>query len=225
MTTPRDPDAPIPELEGDHYVLWVEGRRAVRAWDEEAKAHADRLTHAATALGLHAFRQKLTDDNDPELGPRRRAWTHRRVSSDDVLSFITKLPGVTFDDLVEHLYREEPWSEVMQAAARGKARVALHRLKDRGLVVKVYSENGMERWQVPGTALGPRTPSTGPSASLRNETGLTPHAGPTADGLLAGAAVLEKLNIYPPHVLATDPHLYVDLARAVWGAVSEDKLP
>lgn len=131
-------------LAGETIQIWVEGRAVVHHWDDEAKTHADRLTQAATALGMHVFRRPYNVDD--ETANKHRRWTFRRVSRYDVLSLIQATPGITVDSMVSTLYQEAPWTPERQSHSKIKLRVLLHHLKNQGSVVKRYDANGAEQW-------------------------------------------------------------------------------
>lgn len=198
--------------------LWVEGNVNVMSWDDEAREHADRLTHAAMSLGLQPFRQDVTGSDEPnDLGKRRR-WTYRRVSSDDLVAHVRARPGISLEDLLEAAYHEPPWTELKATHARAKLETALHRLERAGAIVKRYDPAGRRRWQLPGVDTGLLASSSGPVLARAID------HGPRVlndDQLTAAAAVLLRLNIFRPTDLARDPHLYRDLARAVLRAVDE----
>ena len=203
-------------LEGSTYTLWVEGRRVVRSWDDEAKTAADTLEQAAQQLDLKVFREVVVDGLDlPDESITRRRWTHRRIGADLIHGYLVSQPGIKFTDLVEMLYREPPWTDLQRQQAGMKLRVALNRLKTQGRAVKRYDEHGVERWQVPGVATGLRLTPAGTVAPLADEAGL-PRAPLLADDLQRGAIVLRRFEIFDQLALSTDPHLYEDLARQVY---------
>jgi hypothetical protein len=57
---------------------------------------------------------------------------------------IVRNPGITLQDIIDRLYREEPW-EQKRKAATGRARQALHRLQHDGRVVRKVDSAGAGR--------------------------------------------------------------------------------
>ena len=218
MTVPLTDDERLQrELTPKPFRLWVEGDVTVMSWNEEAREHADRLTHAALSLGLQPFRQEVSGSEDLNPPAKRHRWTHRRVSSDDLLAHVRSRPGIHIEALLEAAYYETPWTELKAARAKAKLETALHRLERAGVVIKRYGEDGRRRWQLPGVDAGLLSSASGPTLAHHVDHGRRRVL--NDEQLSAGSDVLKRLNVFKPTDLAADPHLYRDLVRAVFAAV------
>lgn len=209
-------------LTGPAYQLWVEGTRIVRPWDDESRSNADKLSDAATALGLHVFRQPVAESEDPETAPRRRRWTHRRVGIDEVRRHVESRPGIRFVDLLEDIYFEPPWSDLKKNQAAGKLRTSLARLRQSGHLVKRYDSAGVERWQPANLATGLLPTPAGPAAPRMEESHLPP-APLLADQLTAGEKMLKQFSIFPEEALSADPNLYLDLVKELYRTLTDQE--
>jgi plasmid stabilization system protein ParE len=127
--------------------VWVAGKVVVSGWDDEKRIIVDKARVLLAQLGLTLHEQPYREDDQP----RRRVWSTRRVSLDDIELEISLSPAVMLQELSERLYREVgfDWGAAVREASIKKLRVALHRLGAGGRIVKRYDTRGRMRLFIP----------------------------------------------------------------------------
>jgi hypothetical protein len=146
-----DPSAGMPGM-----VAWVEGRAKIPTWLPDKRDSLDNMRKYAAELGLHVFMQTTLDEDASILRPKRRRWTSRRVSLDEITALTSTYPGIRVDDVVDQLYHTDPWTEAAQRQALAKLRVATYHLGPAKIVSK-YDRDNVERLYPPSAV--PGTPS------------------------------------------------------------------
>ena len=191
------------DLAGSPYVVWVEGRATVHPWEEDKRVQADALHQLATPLGLAVFRRPLAPEGDDK---GRRRWTYRRITSEDVLSTITRRPAISFSDLVEALYRENPWTDERKRVASSKLRVSLSRLRTSGKVVKRYDSSGVERWALASIGTG----------LLTSVAGVVPEGDSVLPYVPLDSQIMSVVELLKQLCPTLDTAQLRDLTQAVW---------
>jgi len=207
-------------IERTNYRLGVEAAVIEVPWfQSDKRAHAHAFLVLAGRLGLNMTYDPITPGDTVDDRPNQRRWTFRRVTLDDIADVIGARPGLKFEDLVDALYREPPWTAQMRASARAKLRTALFRLKPSGRVTQRFDEAGVERWQPANVATGLKTTPAGPLAPVSSDERYLPRT-PIIDRLEAATVILRKLKVFSDEVVGHDPTIYVDLVRQIYDIVT-----
>lgn len=207
--------------ERTNYTLRIEGMAYVPWFMEDTRVKAHTLIQLATQLGLQVFYAAVDESQGPNVAPLNKRWTFRRVGADQVYSAIITRPGIKFEDLLDLLYRETPWTAEARRSARNKLRQTLFKLRQAGRVVKRFDDAATERWQVPDLATGLRLTAAGPCSERPDEAHLP--RSPLVDDLEAAADILRKHEVFSKEALRRDPTLYLDLVRSVLAAASDSR--
>jgi hypothetical protein len=201
------------------YIVWVEGIARIPGWDTEGRAQLELVKKYAKILGLHVSTHEATEDGMQTRHKRR--LTTRRVPFEDVAALALEFPGIRVDDVIERLYRTDPWTEAAKFQATGKLRVAVSRLGPSRVRFRI-DRDGVERLYPPGAANAiavlPPPPFLPSALSVP---AIAAAAGRYAHHLLRfikdGKSVEE--------VLYNDPAYFNDVARAIVTAARDADVP
>ena len=213
---PTDTADPAPDLEdptpdAPPVIAWVEGIARIPEWHSEGRVALDQMRRCAIAIGLHVFVQRADPGAEGSARPRRRRWTSRRVPFESVADTAAAYPGIRMVDVVERLYKSDPWTSAAQQHAQGKLRVAISRL-GRSRVYTHIDRDGEERLYPAGhTALQPApVPAPVTPAALSG-----PATAVAARRLIHYMRLFQRTSGDIDATLATDPTWFEDAARAI----------
>lgn len=147
-----------PDVRPDPSSFTVDGRADVVAWSPERRTKFTELSRLAEGFGL------VVNEFSPHLRKPRRAWARKRTDLDAAEIAVERggTGGVRFDAWVvsSFLHGAPADNELLLAAARRRAQVAVSRMTADGRLVKGYDREGNLLLYVPEHA-----PKEAPDAS------------------------------------------------------------